>query len=711
MKNPITLKRQLILVALMLLCGLSSAWADDGGLIYEPVNITLTKAGTLSERISEGKKYRITNLVLSGDVDIHDIQFVREMAGCYDETGKRTDGHLRTLDISGAKFKSYTDDDYRYPEYRIDIYDVSDNGNVENRLACLGGERTTGTNAFAYLHDIQKIILPQNLTAIGAGTFFGCSSLPEIDIPNGVTKVGFEAFMYCTSLTEMSLPEDLTTLGSDAFYGCTGLKSISLPSGLTSIEWSTFYGCTNLASVTIPSGVTVIKDGAFSHCYSLGSVSLPSGLVEIGDDAFAGCSGIAKLKFPSGLTTIGKRAFYGCYGLTSLSLPENLTTIGSNAFGCCSGIASINAAMPNPPICSGDPFDGVDKDRCKLYVPRGSRSAYFVANYWGDFADIEETGVIDRLEVNVDIPGTLSAVIDEGRKGWIVSLKVTGTLNDNDMQYLREMAGCDYDGRLANLDLSGADIQGQLNMGSCVKLQTVVLPYGIDEISQQAFIGCGALTSVDMPSMVTSIGSEAFYKCRNLESIDLSHISRIDDCAFMGCVSLKELNLADGVIILWGAFGGCDGLTTVSLPYGASVWESFNGCRNLETVILPTELKDLSKGTFFGCPVKTVYAYAENPDYLGVYGTYAFDESMVLEDATLYVPRGCAEVYRESELWNGFGHIEEFDSTLGVGAPTATGATEVARYSAYGQFLAAPQKGLNIIRMSDGTTRKMVVKQ
>lgn len=35
---------------------------------------------------------------------------------------------------------------------------------------------------------------------------------------------------------------------------------------------------------------------------------------------------------------------------------------------------------------------------------------------------------------------------------------------------------------------------------------------------------------------------------------------------------------------------------------------------------------------------------------------------------------------------------------------------EVARFSADGKRISAPQKGLNIIRMSDGSTRKVVVK-
>lgn len=54
------------------------------------------------------------------------------------------------------------------------------------------------------------------------------------------------------------------------------------------------------------------------------------------------------------------------------------------------------------------------------------------------------------------------------------------------------------------------------------------------------------------------------------------------------------------------------------------------------------------------------------------------------------------------------------DYINGISGADASGAAdgvhEVARYNAAGRMIAAPQKGLNIIRMSDGTVRKVLVK-
>ena len=52
--------------------------------------------------------------------------------------------------------------------------------------------------------------------------------------------------------TDITLPDGLTSLGDGAFYGCTSLVSIALPNGLTSLGDDTFYRCTALVSIALP---------------------------------------------------------------------------------------------------------------------------------------------------------------------------------------------------------------------------------------------------------------------------------------------------------------------------------------------------------------------------------------------------------------------------------------------------------------------------
>lgn len=58
-------------------------------------------------------------------------------------------------------------------------------------------------------------------------------------------------------------------------------------------------------------------------------------------------------------------------------------------------------------------------------------------------------------------------------------------------------------------------------------------------------------------------------------------------------------------------------------------------------------------------------------------------------------------------------NLQTGDSHVTTGMDSAkadAGVSEVARYSLDGRKLSAPQKGINILRMSDGTTRKVIVK-
>ena len=45
------------------------------------------------------------------------------------------------------------------------------------------------------------------------------------------------------------MPERVTALGGGAFYGCTSLTSITIPDGVTRIIQDTFYNCSKLTSI------------------------------------------------------------------------------------------------------------------------------------------------------------------------------------------------------------------------------------------------------------------------------------------------------------------------------------------------------------------------------------------------------------------------------------------------------------------------------
>ena len=99
MKKCFTFKRHLLVSMFFLFCSLS-AFATDN-LIYSQVQINVVKAGTLSALIGEDRKFRITNLKLSGELNGKDIKWLREMAGNGTTNGAvgipTTDGKLKHL--------------------------------------------------------------------------------------------------------------------------------------------------------------------------------------------------------------------------------------------------------------------------------------------------------------------------------------------------------------------------------------------------------------------------------------------------------------------------------------------------------------------------------------------------------------------------------------------------------------------------------------
>lgn len=86
------------------------------------------------------------------------------------------------------------------------------------------------------------------------------------------------------------------------------------------------------------------------------------------------------------------------------------------------------------------------------------------------------------------------------------------------------------------------------------------------------------------------------------------------------------------------------------------------------------------------------------------------------EDCTLYVPIGRTGSFDIDEPWCKFKKIVEydFDKLTGIDKVTTDSdnqgdAHEVARYSINGQRLNASTQGINIVKYSDGTTKKVMV--
>ncbi|MDY6230065.1 MAG: leucine-rich repeat protein [Prevotella sp.] len=138
-------------------------------------------------------------------------------------------------------------------------------------------------------------------------------------------------------------------------------------------------------------------------------------------------------------------------------------------------------------------------------------------------------------------------------------------------------------------------------------------------------------------------------------------------------------------------FGYCTGLTEITIPNSVTSIGNyaFSYCTGLTSVIsLIEEPFEISENVF------------EN----------WFTDHDKFTTATLYVPAGTKEKYESTPAWNKFANIVEGIENAIKSVETGAQAEETVRYNVGGQRISTPQKGLNIVKMSDGTTRKIMCK-
>lgn len=350
---------------------------------------------------------------------------------------------------------------------------------------------------------------------------------------------------------------------------------------------------------------------------------------------------------------ISDYAFYGCDGLRSLTLPTNITLIGNHAFGVCRNLATLN-------------------------IPSNVTS-------------IGNCAFLDCYNLkSIDLPSRLTSIGGSAFSGcnYLASLNFPSSLSE-----IGESAfsGCNS---LKSVTLPPNLISiSNGTFSGCDSLKSVTFPSGLTSIGQNAFLECQRLSNVTFPSSPFSIGHYAFRGCRFTSLTLPSSLTEIGVEAFAHCKGLKSLTLSPSLSRIGdNAFGDCDRLTTLTIPSGLTSLSTLNGD------------SEYHYDLFSESDIESVYVAWEVPIPAG-----GFFYHVNLSNCTLYVPQGTRLSYSGTEVWRDFGEIKEYDISGVDKVDNHSEAKEASRYSLDGQRLSVPVKGLNIVRYSDGSIKKVVV--
>ena len=541
--------------------------------------------------------------------------------------------------------------------------------------------------AFSDCTALEKIKLPQQITKIADKLFQGCSSLQEVSIAGQVESIGEEAFRGCEVIKNISLPTKLTELGKGAFRDCTELQQITVPAGITAILDYTFSGCAALQEVAIVGNVTSIGAYAFSKCALLKSIRIPETVTEIGNYAFSGCEAITNMKLPQEITQIGNFAFQNCVGLTEMEVPGKTQTIGAAAFSGCSALQSLSL-----------PFVGGTADAENASASTLFGYIFGTTSYKGGTAAKQfYTG---NGSVTYYIPDTLTKVEIAGGKIWYGAFSAC-----NHLESIRFIT-----------TESVADIGGKAFQG-CAGLTDLTLPDGIQTIGDYAFSGCTALKALPQMDEVKTVGSYAFQNCSSLKSISLPQsVTTINMAAFSGCSSLESMILPFvgssasqetatktslfgyifGTVNYTGAMAvqqkhTSSGITTYYLPAslrkvtvtgGKILYGAFYGCNGLTSLTLPDKLTEIGDYAFYNCTGITGLNLSKDITKIGNYafagcssltemllptsveniGNYAFQGCTSLQD--ILIPEKVTRI--ASYLFDGCTALEQVSLPYGV---------------------------------------------
>ena len=186
------------------------------------------------------------------------------------------------------------------PESVIIIYNAAFRGcSSLEKIIIPNGVKVIGADCFEGCSSLTSVNIPSSVTELNAFIFANCTNLTSITVdPANSVYCDLDGVLYTKNTTiiwqvpgawsgEYLIPDGVTRIMNGAFFGCSNLTSVTIPGSVTDIGFSAFYGCSSLTKVTIPNGVNSIANYTFLNCNSLTSVTFSESVTSIGEYVFS----------------------------------------------------------------------------------------------------------------------------------------------------------------------------------------------------------------------------------------------------------------------------------------------------------------------------------------------------------------------------------------------------------------------------------------
>ena len=456
----------------------------------------------------------------------------------------------------------------------------------------------------------------------------------------------------------------ITRIPAQAFKKSKIQGDLVIPNSVTTIDDEAFYSCPDLnGSLTLPNSLKTIGNSAFWYCYSLkGDLIIPNSVTTIGDEAFYICSGFkGNLTLPNSVTTIGKFVFHKCSGFTgNLTIPNSVTTIGRSAFYKCSGFTNLKLSE-NLTTISDEAFNGCKNLSGELIIPASVKKI-------GNFAFQSCTNINKNSQTpgQVTLPKSLEFI---GIDVFIDCEQI------NSVKFLSLPSGvCD--------DIGGQQKTVSLSDDSYFTWATGT----VDAISytRQMSNDWGTLM---LPYSLTLTGNEPY------RLYAISSVSEVE-------LVLKQL---EGVVD-----AGTPCVVHRNNKEAELRFEANNADIKTEINGLPVGNMTFS-GTYWTKEVTDGYVIAKDC-------FWNVAELMKNKPGTVNGAKvGPFRAWLDGNVASGPAQLAmRIDgSTTGINTPDALDAlndAEAEYYDLSGKRLDEPQKGVNIVRMKSGKTKKVIIK-